>query len=148
MERRLRRRRVREHNGLQLFRQCWRQIVVNADDYLRVRQRTSLGAFSLIGLGSLLLAHNALPAEQHDSAVHAALVLGSIAASFGALYALTDMGRRWAHIPALIFTALAALVLLSGGPWLWVGWPMELPVWPVFLILAGVWVMRGRRGWA
>jgi hypothetical protein len=124
-------------------------MVVSSDFHLRVRQRTSLGALSLIGLGSMLLAHNALPAEQHDGAVHAALVLGSIAASFGALYALTEMGRRWAHIPAIFFGVVSGIAWLSGGtPWQLFGFPLEMPVWPVLLILVGVWVMRGSRRWA
>jgi len=100
----------------------------------------------LIVLGVFLLAHNALPTELHDSPLHAALILGSIAAFFGSIYALGGVGRRWARIPAIFFGSVAGVVLLAAWPWHWFGF--GLPFWPLLLITLGLWVMRRDRRWA
>jgi len=120
---------------------------VNADNTLELR-RASMGPLMLIGLGALLLAHNALPPGLHDSPLHTALVLGSIAAGFGAFYAFGDGGRRWARIPAIFFASVAAVVLFSSWPWHWFGFGFGAPLWPVLLIVLGLAVMRRDRHWA
>src|SRR5258708_4013206 len=108
---------------------------MNPDGTVLVRQRTSMGALMLTVLGVLLVAHNALPIEQHDSPLHAALVLGSIAAAFGAVYAFGYGGRRWARIPAIFFASVAGVVLFASWPWHWFdGWDFGLPLWPLLLI--------------
>jgi hypothetical protein len=99
----------------------------------------------LIGLGVLLLGHNALPADLHDSPLHAVLILGSIAAFFGTIYAY---GRRWARIPAILFGTIAGVVLFSSWPWHWFGFGLGIPFWPLLLIVFGLWVMRRDNRWA
>jgi len=122
---------------------------MNADGMMLSRQRTSTGALMLTVLGVLLLAHNALPVELHAGPLHASLVLGSIAAAFGAIYGFGYGGRRWARIPAIFFASVAGVVLLAAWPWHWlVGWGFGLPLWPVLLIVLGLWVVRGDSRWA
>jgi hypothetical protein len=126
-----------------------RPIRMNPDSMMLSRQRTNMGALMLIVLGVLLLAHNAMPIELHEGPLHAALVLGSIAAAFGTIYAFGYGGRRWARIPAIFFASAAGVVLFAAWPWHWfVGWGFGLPLWPVLLILLGLWVVRRDRRWA
>jgi hypothetical protein len=122
---------------------------MNPDGRMLSRQRTSMGALMLTVLGLLLLAHNALPSELHEGPLHAALVLGSIGAAFGTIYAFGYGGRRWARIPALFFASVAGVVLFAAWPWHWfVGWGFGLPLWPVLLIVLGLWVVRRDSRWA
>ncbi len=122
---------------------------MNPDGMLLSRQRTGLGALMLTVLGLLLLAHNAMPIESHEGPLHAALVLGSIAAAFGAIYAFGYGGRQWARILAIFFASVAGVVLFATWPWHWfVGWGFGLPLWLVLLIALGVWVVRRDRRWA
>ena len=102
----------------------------------------------LISLGALLLAHNALPIELQDSPLHAALILGSIAAFFGTIYAFGGLRRRWARIPAIFFASVAGVVLFTAWPWHWFGFGFGMPFWPVLLIVLGLWVMRRDNRWA
>ncbi len=116
---------------------------MNPDSMLLARQRTNMGALMLTVLGVLLLAHNAIPSELHESRLHATLVLGSIAAAFGAIYGFGFGGRRWPRLAAIFFASMAGVVLVAAWPWHWfVGWGFGLPLWPVLLILLGLWVVR------
>ena len=122
---------------------------VNPDDMMLSGQRTRIGALMLTVLGVLLLAHNAMPIELHQGPLHAALVLGSIAAAFGTIYAFGYGGRRWARLPAIFFASVAGVVLLAAWPWHWLfGWGFGLPLWPVLLIVLGLWVVRRDHRWA
>ena len=122
---------------------------MNPDGMMLSRQRPVLGALMLTVLGVLLLAHNAMPIEQHDGALHAALVLGSIAATFGAIYAFGYGGRRWARISAILFASVAGVVLFASWPWHWfVGLGFGLPFWPLVLIGLGLWIARRDSRWA
>jgi hypothetical protein len=103
-------------------------------------QGTGTGAFMLIALGALLLAHNLIPEPFHDSPLHAALILGSIGAGFGAIFAFGEGKRRWARVPAVFFGTLAAVAFFASWPWHWLGF--GLPFWPLLLILVGLLVMR------
>ena len=123
-----------------------RLIAMNPDGMTLSRQRTSMGALMLTVLGVLLLAHNALPTPLQEGPLHAALVLGSIAAAFGTIYAFGYGGRRWARTPAIFFACVAGVVLFAAWPWHWfVGWGFGLPLWPVLLIVVGLWVVRRDR---
>jgi hypothetical protein len=116
---------------------------MNPDAMMLARQRTNMGALMLTVLGVLLLAHNAIPSDLHESPLHAALVLGSIAAAFATIYAFGLGGRRWARIAAIFFASMAGVVLFAAWPWHWfTGWGFGLPLWPVLLILVGLWVVR------
>ncbi len=107
-----------------------RLIRMDPDGTMPLRQRTSMGALMLTLLGVLL----------------AALVLGSIAAAFGTIYAFGYGGRRWARTPAIFFACVAGVVLFAAWPWHWfVGWGFGLPLWPVLLIVVGLWVVRRDR---
>ena len=122
---------------------------MNSDGTLLSRRGTNTGALMLTLLGVLLLAHNALPTEMHEGPLHAALVLGAIAAAFGAIYAFSYGSRRWARIPAIFFASVAGVVLLATWPWHWLsGWGFGLPLWPVLLIVLGLWVVRRGSRWA
>jgi hypothetical protein len=122
---------------------------MNPDATMLSRQRTSMGALMLTVLGVFLLAHNAMPIELHEGPLHAALVLGSIAAAFGAIYAFGYGERRWARTPAIFFASVAGVVLFAAWPWHWfVGLGFGLPLWPVLLIVLGLWVVRRDRRWA
>jgi hypothetical protein len=123
-----------------------RLIAVNAEDTLLPRVRASMGALMLIALGALLFAHNAMPSDMHDSPLHAGLILGSIAAGFGALYGFGDGGRRWARIPAIFFASVAAVALFGSWPWHWIG--LGTPLLPVAIIGVGAWLMVRERRWA
>jgi hypothetical protein len=126
-----------------------RLIRMNPDGMLLSRQRTSMGALMLTVLGVLLLAHNSLPSELHEGPLHAALVLGSIAAAFGTVYAFGYGGRRWARRSAIFFASVAGVVLFAAWPWHWfVGWGFGLPLWPVLLIVLGLLVVRRESRWA
>ena len=121
---------------------------MNADGLMLSRQRTTMGALMLTVLGVLLLAHNAMPIERHEGPLHAALILGSIAAAFGAIYAFGSGGRRWARIPAVFFASVAGIALFAALPVHWfVGWGFGLPMWPVLLIMLGLWVVRRDSRW-
>ena len=94
-------------------------------------------------LGVLLLVHNAMPLELHDGPFHAALVIGSIAAAFGAIYAFGYGARNWARVPAILFASIAAVVLLAAWPWHWFfGWGFGISFWPLMLIALGAWLVR------
>ena len=124
-------------------------MAMNPDGMLLSRQRTNTGALMLTVLGVLLLAHNALPIEVHEGPLHAALILGSIAAAFGAIYGFGYGRRRWARIPAIFFASVAGVVLLAAWPWHWfAGLGFGLPLWPVLLIALGLWVVRRESRWA
>ena len=102
-----------------------------------------MGALLLMALGALLLVHNAMPIELHEGPFHAALVAGSIAAAFGALYAFGYGARNWARVPALFFASIAGVVLLAAWPWHWFfGWGFGVSLWPILLIVVGVWAIR------
>jgi hypothetical protein len=146
--RRASKRRERGMIALQLRAAMARQIRVTADDNMLPRQRTSVGALLLIALGALLLAHNALPPGLHHSPLHAALILGSLAAGFGALYAFDAVGRRWARLPAMFFGTVAAVALFAAWPWHWFAFGFGAPFWALVLIVVGVWLMRRDRRWA
>jgi hypothetical protein len=113
------------------------------------RQNTSMGAVWLTVLGALLLAHNLLPSELHESPLHAALMFGSVAAAFGAIYAFGYGRRRWARFPAVVFAGIAGLALLAAWPWHWfVGAGLGLPLWPLVLIALGVWLVKRDDRWS
>ena len=119
---------------------------MSLDDTALQRQRNSLGALMLIGLGGILLALNVIP-----TALHGALILGCIALVFGAFYAFGLVGQRWARIPAFFFGSLAValffhMLFFHSGEHDIPGF--GLPLWPLVLIIAGLWVMRRERRWA
>jgi hypothetical protein len=112
------------------------------------RQRTSMAALMLTLLGALLLAHNLMPIELHEGPVHAGLILGSVAAAFGAIYAFGYGGRRWTRMPAILFASVFGVVVFAAWPWHWfVGWGFGVPLWPVLLIVLAVWAVRRDRRW-
>jgi hypothetical protein len=118
---------------------------MNADGTPRSLERSGLGALMLIALGSTLFAHNVLPAEQHEGPFHAALLLASFAAAFGALYAFTDVGRRWFRLGAIFLGTLAAVALFASGPWSMWNIGFGMPLWPVGLIVLGLLIARRER---
>jgi hypothetical protein len=96
----------------------------------------------LMALGVSLLGHNVLPAEHHDSPLHAALLLGAFAAGFGAVYAYAGAGRRFTRLAAIFFGTLAAVALFAAGPWTLWSFGFGVPLWPLLLIGLGVWIVR------
>jgi hypothetical protein len=101
------------------------------------RQRTRVGALALIGLGSAMLLYQITP-----HAVHGALTLATFGLVFGAVYALGGARYGWAKVPALVFSILAAIVFFTS-----LGEPMHM-WWPLWLVVAGLWIMRPRHRWA
>lgn len=113
------------------------------------RQSTGTGALWLTILGSLLLAHNLLPIQLHEGPLHAALVLGSIAAAFGTIYAFGYGKRRWARFPAIVFAGIAGVTLMAAWPWHWfVDAGPGVALWPLALVALGIWLVRRDDRWA
>jgi hypothetical protein len=105
---------------------------------IATRQRTRYGAVALIGIGSSMLLYQVTPHFMHGS-----LVLAIIALSFGALYAVGGERFGWAKVPGMFFSALSGFVFLASMP----GQPLKF-WWPLFIVAAGVWIMRRERRWA
>ena len=96
-----------------------------------------------LGIGVSLVSHNVTPGY-----LHGAIVCGSLALAFGAIYLLGDaVLHRWAMYPAAALGLIAWLNFVTQAPWLkdTFGGLIHM-VWPLVLVGAGLWLIeRSRR---
>jgi hypothetical protein len=100
------------------------------------------GVLTGLGLGTLLSSHDLTP-----DYVHAAILAGSLATGFGAIYALGDPHRhRWAIWPAAALGIIAWLTFVTHAPWLKDTFGAIFHfTWPLLLVGAGLWLIERSR---
>jgi hypothetical protein len=98
----------------------------------------------LSGLGvGCLLTSNGLTPEY----LHGALMAGSLAVGFGAIYLFGDPQRhRWTMWPAAVFGLIAWFSFVTQAPWLKDTFGMLFHLtWPLLLVAAGLWLIERSR---
>jgi hypothetical protein len=116
--------------------------------YFNQRHHTSnllipASLFTGLGLGVSLVSGNVTPEY-----LHGALMCGTLALAFGAIYLIGDAARhRWALYPAAGLALIAWLNFVTQAPWLKDTFGAITHVmWPLLLVGAGLWLIeRGRR---
>jgi hypothetical protein len=100
------------------------------------------GVLSGLGLGCLLTSNDLTPHY-----LEGALMAGSLALGFGAIYLFGDTHRhRWAMWPAAVFGIIAWFSFVTQAPWLKDTFGMLFHFsWPLLLVGAGLWLIERSR---